>query len=108
MPQISEKQTFDILQKMKPNVSDFYGLTPNHYNYAGQLAGNIFIFSHFDQAETQFLYLDAQSAYAAILKELMVKNLFHCNTRGYPLLYINNKLDNRMGWPDNGSHQSRP
>ena len=32
---ITESQSFKILQKMKPNVNDFFGITPNHYNYAG-------------------------------------------------------------------------
>ena len=41
------------------------------------------------------LYLDAMSAYDVVLRELMVKNLFHCNTRGHSLLYLNNRLENR-------------
>ena len=35
IPAITESQSFKILQKMKPNVNDFFGITPNHYNYAG-------------------------------------------------------------------------
>lgn len=35
IPDISEKASFDILQKMKPSVSDFFSVTPDHYNFAG-------------------------------------------------------------------------
>ena len=35
IPVISEQQSFVLLQRMKPDVSDFYSVTPNHYNYAG-------------------------------------------------------------------------
>ena len=35
IPQISEKDAFNLLKKMKPTVKDFYSVTPNHYNYAG-------------------------------------------------------------------------
>ena len=174
---------------MKPNVNDFYGITPNHYNFAGPAGWKHFflllsallsdvnnttileinvvsaiilfkghnkdktsersyrtistcpviakaldlyireLFIHgwnLDKAETQFqgdgsshelaavllteviqhslytlkepcyaLYIDAQSAYDVVLKELMIKNLFHCNTVGHSLLYIDNRLGYR-------------
>ena len=35
IPPISERRSFEILQKMKPDVTDIYGITVNHYNYAG-------------------------------------------------------------------------
>ena len=35
IPQISESDSFSLLQKMKPEVKDFYGVTANHYNFAG-------------------------------------------------------------------------
>ena len=35
IPAISEDDAFDLLQKIKPDVSDLFGITPNHYNYAG-------------------------------------------------------------------------
>ena len=35
IPTLSEKESFDILQKMKAEVSDLYGITANHFNYAG-------------------------------------------------------------------------
>ena len=162
---------------MKPNVNDFYDITPNHYNFAGPAgwkhfhlllssllndvnnttiqeinvvfaiilfkghqkdktsdrsyhtistcpviakALDLYIRELFiddwnnDKAETQYqgegsshelaavllteviqhslytnkepvycLYLDAMSAYDVVLRELMVKNLFNCNTGGH-------------------------
>ena len=42
------------------------------------------------------LYLDAQSAFDVVLRELLIKNLyFSCNTDGHTLHYINNRLENR-------------
>ena len=35
IPTLSEKQSFDLLQRMKPGVSDFHGLTINHFIFAG-------------------------------------------------------------------------
>ena len=35
IPTISEKESFDLLQKMKAEVSDLYGITANHFNSAG-------------------------------------------------------------------------
>ena len=35
IPPISETESFKLLQKMKKDVSDVYGITVNHYNYAG-------------------------------------------------------------------------
>ena len=35
IPTISEDDSFDLLMKLKPDVNDFFGLTPNHYIYAG-------------------------------------------------------------------------
>ena len=35
IPPITEKQSLDLLQQMKPNVNDFFSVSPNHYNYAG-------------------------------------------------------------------------
>ena len=35
IPAISEKDAFDLLHKMKPDVNDFFSITPNHYRYAG-------------------------------------------------------------------------
>ena len=35
VPAISENDSLKLLQKMKPGVSDFYGVSPNHYNFAG-------------------------------------------------------------------------
>ena len=32
---ISETEAFNLLQRMKPNVPDYFSVTPNHYNYAG-------------------------------------------------------------------------
>ena len=189
IPPISEKDSFNILQKMKPNVNDLYSVTPNHYNFAGPAGWKHFylllnsllidvnntsieeintvyaciIFKghgkdrssdrsyrtistcpvaakaldlyirdlniqkwNLKQAETQFqgegsshelaavlltetiqhslyslkqpafaLYLDAMSAFDVVLRQLLVKNLFHANTTDHSLLYINNRLENR-------------
>ena len=35
IPEISENDAFNLLQKMKPDVADYFSITPNHYNYAG-------------------------------------------------------------------------
>ena len=35
IPLISEGESFKLIQKMKPDVNDYFGITPNHYNYAG-------------------------------------------------------------------------
>ena len=174
---------------MRPDVNDYFGVTPNHYNYAGPLGWKHFhllletllkdvnntdiqeiniVFAcilfkghnkdktkdrsyrtistcpvvakaldlyirdlniekwNNDKAETQFqgegsshelaaillteviqhslytkkkplyvLYLDAESAFDVVLKELLIRNLFHCKTDGHFLIYLNNRLDNR-------------
>ena len=41
------------------------------------------------------LFLDAKSAFDVVLKELLIKNLYHCNTTGQSLVYFNNRLENR-------------
>ena len=190
IPIITEAESFALLQRLKPHVNDVYGITADHYNYAGPAgwkhfhlllttllndvnlttieevnvvyacilfkghgkdksldrsyrtistcpvvakALDLFIRDlsisdwNLDQAETQFqgegsshelaavllteviqhslyslnkpvytLYLDAMSAFDVVLKELLVRNLFHCNTNGDTLLYINNRLENRQ------------
>ena len=35
IPQISESDSFNLLQRLKPHVNDVFGVTANHYNYAG-------------------------------------------------------------------------
>ena len=189
IPPISEKDSFELLQKMRPNVNDFYSVTLNHYNFAGpagwkhfNLLLNVFLSDvnntsikeintvyacilfkghgkdkssdrsyrtistcpvvakaldlyirdlniqewNKKQAETQFqgegssherpavlltetiqhslyflkqplfaLYLNAESAFDVVLRELLIKNLFHANTSGHTLLYLNNRLENR-------------
>ena len=35
IPPISERESFELMQKMKPDVNDVYGVTVNHFNYAG-------------------------------------------------------------------------
>ena len=42
------------------------------------------------------LYLDAESAFDVVLKELLIRNVFPCNTDGQELLYLNNRLENRQ------------
>ena len=37
IPPISESESLDLLQKLKPTVNDFYSVTPNHYRYAGPI-----------------------------------------------------------------------
>ena len=194
IPPISEKDSFELLQKLKPNVNDIHSVTPNHYNYAGPAGWKHFhlllnallsdvnntsineinavyaciIFKghgkdkssdrsyrtistcpviakaldlyirdlniqawNLKQAETQFqgegsshelaavlltetiqhslyslkqplfaLYLDAMSAFDVVLKQLLIKNLFHANTTGHTLLYLDNRLENRETFID--------
>ena len=189
IPSISEKKCLELLQKMKPDVTDIYGVTVNHYNYAGPPGWNHFhlmlnclisdvnninveeintvyaciLFKghnkerssdrsyrtisscpvvakaldvyvkdlnieswNHDQSDVQFqgegsshelaavlltetiqhslhtlkvplyaLYLDAESAFDVVLQELLVRRLFHTNTRGHSLLYLNNRLGSR-------------
>ena len=35
IPAVSEKESLELLKKMKPYVCDYYSITPNHYNFAG-------------------------------------------------------------------------
>ena len=42
------------------------------------------------------LYLDAESAFHFVLTELLVKDLFNCNTTGQCLLYLNNRFQSRQ------------
>ena len=35
IPHISEKESFELLHAMKAEVTDFFGITVNHYKYAG-------------------------------------------------------------------------
>ena len=35
-----------------------------------------------------------------VLAELLIKNLFHCNTVGHPLLYLNHRFQNRQTYVD--------
>ena len=189
IPPLSEADSFNLLGRLKSDVNDVYGITPNHYNYAGPAgwlhfhlllncllndvnntdiievntayacilfkghgkektsdrsyrtistcpviakALDLYIRDlnisswNSDQAETQFqgegsshelaailltetiahslftlkkpvfvLYLDAQSAFDVVLSELLVKNLFRCDTSGHSLLYLNNRFQNR-------------
>ena len=41
------------------------------------------------------LYLDAESAFDVVLRELLVRRVFHANTTDQSLLYINNRLGSR-------------
>ena len=41
------------------------------------------------------LYLDARSAFDRVMRELLVRNLYHTGTTGEELLLINNRLENR-------------
>ena len=178
------------MQKMKPNVTDIYGVTVNHYNYAGPAGWNHFhlllnclisdvnnvnvdeintvyaciLFKghnkerssdrsyrtisscpvvakgldmyvkdlnieswNQDQSDVQFqgegsshelaavlltetiqhslhtlklplyaLYLDDESAFDVVLQELLGRRLYHSNTDGHSLLYINNRLGSRQ------------
>jgi hypothetical protein len=195
IPPISESESFRLIQRMKQTVNDVFGITVNHYAYAGpsgwkhfNLLLNILLSDinnttieevntvhacilfkghkkdktsdrsyrtisscpivakaldlyirdlHIDdwnlnQAESQFqgegschelaavlltetiqhslfslklpifiLYLDAQSAFDVVLRELLIKNLyFSCNTNGHSIHYINNRLGYRRTFID--------
>jgi hypothetical protein len=53
-------------------------------------------------------YLDAQSAFDVVLPELLVRNLFFCNTTGHSLLYLNNRFQNRNTFIDWQGHLMGP
>ena len=44
IPTVSENEAFQLLQKMKPDVADYFSITPNHYNYAGPAGWKHFYF----------------------------------------------------------------
>ena len=46
------------------------------------------------------LYLDAQSAFDVVLRELLVKNLYFCGTSKSSILYIDSRLKNRTTFLD--------
>ena len=194
IPQLSEQESFSLLHSLKPEVSDIFGITPNHYSYAGpqgwrhfyllltNLIENInncditeinaayacILFKghrkdkcsdtsyrtistcpvvakaldtyvrnlcigmwNMSKPVCQFqgedsshelaallvteciqysiqhlkkplfiLYLDAKSAFDVVLKELLVKNLYHTGTRGELLLYLDKRLGNRQTFLD--------
>ena len=54
------------------------------------------------------LFLDAQSAFDVVLTELLVRNLFNCNTSGHSLLYLNNRFENRQTCIDWDGHLMGP
>ena len=41
------------------------------------------------------LYLDAESAFDKVLKQMLIRNLYFCGTTGNELVYINNRLESR-------------
>ena len=41
------------------------------------------------------IYLDARSAFDKVMRELLVRNLYHAGTTGQELLLVNNRLKNR-------------
>ena len=194
IPQLSEQKSFSLLHSLKPEVCDIFGITPNHYSYAGPQGWNHFFLllsslidniNNCDITEInaayacilfkghrkdkcsdrsyrtistcpvvakaldtyvrslcinmwdmnkpvcQFqggdsshelaallvteciqyslqhlkkplfvLYLDAKSAFDVVLKELLVKNLYHTGTRGELLLYLDKRLGNRQTYLD--------
>ena len=195
IPPISESDAFKLMERMKKNVTDVYGVTINHYYLAGPAGWKHFylllntllsdvnstdiseintvyaciLFKghnkdkcsdrsyrtisscpvvakgldlyirdlnidswNLDQADTQFqgegsshelaavlltetiqyslftlkqpvyvLYLDAQSAFDVVLRELLIRNLFHnTGTSGNSLLFINNRLGSRRTFID--------
>ena len=184
MRPITKEESFNLRQRLKPSVSDFYSVTPQHYNYAGPVGWEFFrsllnalildmanftisginrtyaciLFKGHNkdkessrsyrtistcpvvakaldlfvrdecinlwnqaQSSTQFqgtgsshelaallltecvqhslyslkrpmfaLYLDARSAFDVVLREILIRNLYHANTPGKLLVYINN------------------
>ena len=202
IPFISEEESFKIMQRMKPHVSDIFGITMNHFIYVGpsgwrhfhlllnslivdindtcideiniayacilfkghgkdksssrsyrtistcpQVAKGLDLFVkdlnidgwNNDQSEVQFqgegsshelaavlltetiqhslftlrqpvyvLYLDAQSAFDVVLRELLVRRVFHANTTDQSLLYLNNRLGSRKTIVDWNGHHMGP
>lgn len=84
--------------------TQFQGEGSSHELAAVLLTEAIQLSLHTSKEPVYVLYLDAKSAFDVVLQELLVRNLFNCNTSGHSLLYINNRLGNRktfIDWGDN-------
>ena len=46
------------------------------------------------------LYLDAKSAFDRVIREILVRNLYFAGTVGHELLYLNNRLENRLTYAE--------
>ena len=46
------------------------------------------------------LYLDAESAFDVVLRELLIRNLYNCGTTGHSLIYFDNRLKSRQTFID--------
>ena len=69
------------------------------HELAALLLTEVIQYSLYTAKEPVFvIYLDAKSAFDVVLKELLIKNLFHCNTNGHSLLYLNNRLETFVEW----------
>ena len=51
---------------------------------------------HSETVPLYVLYLDARSAFDRVVRQLLVRNLFHSGTTGHQLLFINERLSNRL------------
>ena len=69
IPPISEQKSLELLQKMKPSVNDFFGVTPNHYIYAGPSGWKHFylLLSAFLQDVSNTTIFEINTVYACIL-----------------------------------------
>ena len=51
---------------------------------------------HYETVPLYVLYLDARSAFDRVVRQLLVRNLFYSGTTGHQLLFINERLSNRL------------
>ena len=81
--QISETEAFNLLMRMKPNVPDYFSVTPNHYIYAGPSGWRFFhmLLNLLLQEVRHTSISEINLAYACILFKGHGKD--RCNARSY-------------------------
>ena len=83
IPQISEQESFTLLHSLKPEVSDIFGVTPNHYSFAGPQGWKHFylLISNLIESINNCDITEINAAYACILFKGHRKD--KCSDRSY-------------------------
>ena len=82
--------------KSEQAKTQFQGEGSSH-NLAGLLLTECIQHSlHSESVPIFVLYLDARSAFDRVVRQLLVRNLFYSGTTGHQLLFINERLSNRL------------